>query len=163
LPEPPPSDVTSKRRSRNDDDDAGSDAYVKIENDSGTGSLVSRFHRIIPNDDLDRSNRSSCIDECTDLDGYLKPTFHRFSDSDSNGLFSTNSASPTEQIPAESYMSPSDVFRDKKTASHCENSVENQRCSTGSELSYDRPRNALVNQNSTSSENHPLISVSGTN
>jgi len=95
LPEPPPDDATLKRRSRNEVDDE--DPYVRVDNDD-RGSVSSKFQR--------RMN----IDDCTDVDGYLKPTFHQFS-TDSDLIFRTDSTPPVDPIPAESYASPPNVAR----------------------------------------------------
>jgi hypothetical protein len=148
LPEPPPAEAASHRHSRDaDEDDSGSESYVKIENDSGNGSLVSQFRRRIdatePVSPVAHGFRDD--DECTDTEGYLKPTFHLFP-GDADARLHDTCPTPAASIPAESYVSPAEV-RNHAGKGHA-----------ASDVSYDRPKCALVSQASTSSESHPLIS-----
>ena len=141
LPEPPPTNSTLKRRSRSDDDDISED-YVKVDDDaddSGNESMSTRFRR------------EAQADDCTDVDGYLKPTFHRFSSAaaSSDKMSRPNSSSNSlHPIPAESYVSPEAV---RNFASH------STRPEVRPESSYDRPRSFLLNESNASSENLPLI------
>ena len=156
LPEPPPSRRSSKRLSRDDCDDTCSDAYVKIENDSGNSSLVSRFHRPLPTQPPDlleslQSNRLSI----EDTDGYLKPTFHRRS---SDVVFvEESSETRSDPIPIESYVSPSDLIH-QKSASHVIS--ETEQSSSGTERTTEGSMTRCKNDQSFStSESRPLISI----
>ena len=158
LPEPPPSRRSSKRLSRDECDEMCSDAYVKIENDSGNSSLVSRFHRPLPNQPPDlleslQSNRLSI----EDTDGYLKPTFHRRS---SDVVFvEESSETRSDPIPIESYVSPSDLIH-QKSASHVISGTE--QSSSGTERTSDGGSSMTRHKNDQSfstSESRPLISV----
>ena len=155
LPEPPPSRHSSKRLSRDDCDDTSSDAYVKIENDSGNSSLVSRFHRPQPPDLLLESLKSNRL-SIEDTDGYLKPTFPRRS---SDVVFES-SETRVDPIPIESYVSPKDLIH-QKSANHVISGTE--QSSSGTERTSDGSSSMTRHKNDQSftiSESRPLISVS---
>ncbi len=114
------------------------------------------------------SREASSVDECTDIDGYLKPTFNRFSSTSNDFRSSNSSLNVVDPIPVESYVNPREINNcststERQTSSTESHSMSTERHSLSSESSYDRPRNpnGLVAQSSTSSENHPLISLTG--
>ena len=145
LPEPPPtantstSTLTLTRRPRNvvsaDNDD---DAYVRVDNkvvDDSKSKSPELYHRTLN------------IDDCTDVDGYLKPTFNQFS-TDVELKFRTNSKPHADPIEIESYACPQSALRSFPGL---------EKSSTRPEPTYDRPKSLASHRTSSSSENRPLI------
>ena len=142
LPEPPPTAPTTtstlNRRQRSVDSD---DDYIRVDNNVVDSVSPSPEFR----------HRPMNIDDCTDVDGYLKPTFNQFS-TDPDLKFRTNSSPHSGPIPIESYANPQNVVR-----SFPSSTSGPEKSSSRPEPVYDRPKSLASHRTSTSSENRPLI------